>query len=162
MHFPSPPRSLLAAIALLIAASASATPTLWYDRPARETITEALPVGNGRLGALVHGGTAHERFALNEATLWTGGPYNADSPEARAALPEIRRLIFAGKYDEANELASAKFMGRPLSQSAYQPLGDLFLDFPGHERATEYRRELAGTLARRALHNAFSSVKREK
>ena len=136
--------ALIAAVVTLPSAVAAATAAsaLWYDRPARETITEALPVGNGRLGALVHGGTARERLALNEATLWTGGPYNADSPEARVALPELRRLIFAGRFDEADELASAKFMGRPLSQSAYQPLGDLLLDFPGHERATDYRREL--------------------
>lgn len=136
------PRALFVAVSLGAAVAATAAPTLWYDRPALETITEALPVGNGRLGALVHGGTARERLALNEATLWTGGPYNADIPEARAALPEIRRLIFAGKFDEANELAAAKFMGRPLAQSAYQPLGDLFLDSPGHERASDYRREL--------------------
>ncbi len=140
--FLPPRRLLLAAVALVVAAVATAEPSLWYDRPAREPITEALPVGNGRLGALVLGGTAHERLALNEATLWTGGPYNADSPEALAALPEIRRLIFAGRFAEADALAAAKFMGRPLSQSAYQPLGDLFLDFLGHENVTAYRREL--------------------
>ncbi|HLP02401.1 MAG TPA: glycoside hydrolase family 95 protein [Opitutaceae bacterium] len=140
--FPSLGCALLLAVSFAAPLLASATSVLWYDRPAREAITEALPVGNGRLGALVLGGAAHERLALNEASLWSGGPYNADSPEALAALPEIRRLIFAGRYEEANDLAAAKFMGRPLSQSAYQPLGDLLLDFPGHEAAADYRREL--------------------
>jgi alpha-L-fucosidase 2 len=136
------PRLLFAVLSLVCAGTALANPVLWYDRPAREAITEALPLGNGRIGALVLGGTAHERLALNESTLWTGGPYNADSPEALAALPEVRRLLFAGQYRAADALAEAKLMGRPLGQTAYQPLGDLLLDFPGHENATAYRREL--------------------
>jgi hypothetical protein len=71
--------------------------TLWYRQPAKEW-TEALPVGNGRLGAMVFGGPEHERLQLNENTLWSGGPYDPNNPEALAALPEARRLIFAGKY----------------------------------------------------------------
>ena len=132
----------LLSLAVCFAAGLSASPTLWYDRPAREAITEALPVGNGRLGALVLGGTAHERLALNESSLWSGGPYNPASPEALAALPEVRRLIFAGQYREADALAQAKLMGRPMGQASYQPVGDLLLDFPGHENASDYRREL--------------------
>jgi alpha-L-fucosidase 2 len=115
--------------------------TLWYRRPAQQW-TEALPVGNGRLGAMVFGGTEHERLQLNENTLWSGGPYDPDNADALAALPEARRLIFAGKYKEANDLIAQRMMGKPLRQQSYQPVGDLLLDFSGHDKATDYRREL--------------------
>ncbi len=115
--------------------------TLWYRQPAKEW-TEALPVGNGRLGAMVFGGTEHERLQLNENTLWSGGPYDPNNPEALAALPEARRLIFTGKYKEANHLIAQQMMAKPLRQQVYQPVGDLLLDFAGHEKATDYRREL--------------------
>lgn len=114
---------------------------LWYDRPAREW-TEALPVGNGRLGAMVFGGTASERLQLNEDTLYGGGPYDPNNPEALAALPEARRLIFEGRYKEADELIGAKMMARPIKQMPYQPVGDLLLKFDGHEGAADYRRAL--------------------
>ena len=104
--------------------------------------TEALPVGNGRLGAMVFGGTEHERLQLNENTLWSGGPYDPDNPNALAALPEARRLIFAGKYKEANDVVGQRMMGKPLRQQSYQPVGDLLLDFTGHDKASDYRREL--------------------
>ena len=115
--------------------------TLWYRQPAKEW-TEALPVGNGRLGAMVFGGAEHERLQLNENTLWSGGPYDPNNPEALAALPEARRLIFAGKYKEANDLIAQRMMAKPLRQQVYQPVGDLLLDFAGHDNATEYRRDL--------------------
>ena len=102
--------------------------TLWYRQPAKQW-TEALPVGNGRLGAMVFGGTEHERLQLNENTLWSGGPYDPDNPDALAALPEARRLIFAGKYKEANDLVGQRMMGKPLRQQSYQPVGDLLLGF---------------------------------
>ncbi len=116
---------------------------LWYRQPAREW-TEALPVGNGRLGAMVFGGTAHERLQLNEDTLWAGGPYNPVNPEAHAALPEVRRLIFAGRYAEAQALANAKLMAKPLTQMPYQTVGDLLMDMPNVEpgSVTGYEREL--------------------
>ncbi|MES1183627.1 MAG: glycoside hydrolase family 95 protein [Myxococcales bacterium] len=114
---------------------------LWYQNPAAEVITEALPLGNGRLGALITGGVPNERLALNEATLWSGGPYDATSPEALASLPEVRRLLFAGRYREAAELAQNKLMARPIIQASYQPLADLWLEFEGHERQG-YEREL--------------------
>jgi alpha-L-fucosidase 2 len=68
---------------------------LWYRQPASQWV-EALPIGNGRIGAMVFGGVAQERLQLNEDTLWGGGPYDPVNPEARANLPEVRRLIFAG------------------------------------------------------------------
>jgi len=133
-------------IALLFVSSAGVraaeTDVLWYDKPAQDWMKEALPIGNGRLGAMVFGGTASERIQLNEDTLWAGGPYDPSSPEALEALPEARRLIFAGKFKEAHSLIGKKMMARPLRQMPYQPVGDLLLSFPGHEAATEYRREL--------------------
>lgn len=88
---------------------------LWYEKPATQWI-EALPVGNGRLGAMVFGGAASERLQLNEDTLYAGGPYDPNNREALAALPEARRLIFEGKYEEANDLAGARMMARPIKQ----------------------------------------------
>ncbi|WP_232495754.1 glycosyl hydrolase family 95 catalytic domain-containing protein [Novosphingobium kaempferiae] len=116
---------------------------LWYRQPAKEW-TEALPVGNGRIGAMVFGGVAEERLQLNEDTLWGGGPYDPVNPQAKAALPEVRKLIFEGRYDEAQALAKEKVMARPLRQMPYQGLGDLKLTFPGlgEPEAGSYRREL--------------------
>jgi alpha-L-fucosidase 2 len=114
---------------------------LWYDKPAVQWV-EALPIGNGRLGAMVFGGTKTERLQLNEDTLYAGGPYDPSNPEALKALPEARRLIFEGKYREANDLIGAKMMARPIKQMPYEPVGDLKLEFPSHESVSEYRREL--------------------
>lgn len=114
---------------------------LWYRNPA-EAWTEALPVGNGRLGAMVFGGVARERLQLNEDTLWGGGPYDPSSPEALEALPEVRRLIFAGDYLAAQILAHDKMMARPIRQMSYQTVGDLMLTFGASSAATDYRREL--------------------
>ena len=115
--------------------------TLWYRQPAT-TWNEALPVGNGRLGAMVFGGVQKEHIQLNEETLWTGGPYNPVVKGAFAAVPEIQRLLFAGDVPRANDLFGRTMMGVPYEQMKYQSLGDLWLSFPGHEHATEYRREL--------------------
>ncbi|WP_425478661.1 glycoside hydrolase family 95 protein [Luteimonas marina] len=114
---------------------------LWYPRPATQWV-EALPLGNGRLGAMVWGGGKHERIQLNEDTLYAGGPYDPTPPDALAALPEVRRLLFAGRYAEAEALANAKMMGRPHKQMPYQPLGDLVLDFFEIAETNGYRREL--------------------
>ncbi|MFT3867830.1 MAG: glycoside hydrolase family 95 protein [Nibricoccus sp.] len=115
--------------------------TLWYERPAGQWV-EALPLGNGRLGAMVFGGIQMERLQLNEGTLWSGGPYNPANPEAKAALPEIRRLIADGRYLEAQNLIEAKFMSRPVRQTSYQTLGDVTISMAGTHGVTEYRREL--------------------
>jgi alpha-L-fucosidase 2 len=114
---------------------------LRYQRPATEWV-EALPIGNGRLGAMVFGGIHQERLQLNEDTLWAGGPYDPANPEALAALPEVRRLIAAGDYAAAQALAGKKLMARPLSQLPYQTLGDLLLTFSGSDTVQGYRREL--------------------
>ena len=114
---------------------------LWYRRPAVEW-EQALPVGNGRLGAMVFGGIVQEHLTLNEDTLWSGGPYDPTNPEALAALPQVRALIFAGKYREAHKLAEAKMMARPLWQAAYQPVGSLLLTFADVAAVENYRRDL--------------------
>lgn len=115
--------------------------TLWYSQPAQKW-TEALPIGNGYMGAMVFGGTASERIQFNEATLWRGKPHDYVRKGALEALPEIRRLIFEGKADEAGKLAKEKAISDPVRQFPYQPFGDLRLTFPGHEKATDYHREL--------------------
>jgi alpha-L-fucosidase 2 len=124
------------------AASAPVEPlSLWYRQPAREW-TEALPVGNGRLGAMVFGGVNRERLQLNEDTLWAGGPYDPVNSDAKAALPEVRRLIFAGNYAAASDLINAKVLAKPIGQMPYETVGDLFLDFPAVGAVENYRRDL--------------------
>ena len=114
---------------------------LWYRRPATQWV-EALPLGNGRLGAMVWGGAKHERIQLNEDTLYAGGPYDPTPPRALSALPEVRRLLFTGQYAEAEALANATMMASPKKQMPYQPLGDLVLDFFEVSETNGYRREL--------------------
>jgi alpha-L-fucosidase 2 len=119
---------------------------LWYEEPA-ETWTEALPVGNGRLGAMVFGRVREERIALNEANIWAGGPRSYDNPAALAALPKIRQLINEQNFQQAHELTNQKFMGRPVGQAPYQALGDLVLKFEHAGETTDYHRELDLDLA---------------
>lgn len=127
-----------------MAAPSAPDPThvLWYRQPAKAW-TEALPIGNGRLGAMVFGGMARERLQLNEDSLWAGGPYDPINPAAHEALPEVRRLIAAGRLAEAQALADRALIGTPRTQMPYQPLGDLMLSWPGQSEAvTDYHREL--------------------
>lgn len=114
---------------------------LWYERPA-EKWEQALPVGNGHLGAMVFGGTGLERIQFNEHTVWTGQPHAYHRDGAAQYLPEIRRLLWAGKQREAEQLADQQFMSDPLRQMAYQPCGDLWLEFPDHQQVEDYRRWL--------------------
>jgi alpha-L-fucosidase 2 len=140
----------------------AATPTIWYDRPAGEWV-EALPLGNGQLAAMVFGGIGTERIALNEETLWNGGPYDPANPEARAALADARALVFAGRTKEAEALIDAKMMGKPAAQMSYQPLGDLVVAQQSVDAVTEYRRELDldGALAVTRFATPFDSFRRE-
>jgi alpha-L-fucosidase 2 len=114
---------------------------LWYRQPATRWV-EALPLGNGRLGAMVWGGIEHERLQLNEDTLYAGGPYDANNTEAPSVLPQVRQLIFEGKYSQAEALANQSLMAHPLKQMPYQPLADLVLDFRDIPDISGYRREL--------------------
>jgi alpha-L-fucosidase 2 len=124
-------------------ALANASSRLWYRRPAQRWV-EALPIGNGRLGAMVFGGVIEERLQLNDDTLWSGGPKDWNNPKARSVLPEIRRAIFSGDYVAADRLA--KQMMGPFTQS-YQPLGDLTIVFEHGDVGRDYRRELDLTTA---------------
>ena len=128
--------SLLLVVPSALAAEASLQ--LRYSHPA-ERWTEALPVGNGRLGAMVFGGVAVEHLQLNEATLWSGAPRDWNNPGAKEILPQVRSAIFAGDYVKAGELC--KKMQGPYNES-YQPLGDLRLAFAGATAATAYERSL--------------------
>ena len=114
---------------------------LWYRQPARLWV-EALPVGCGRLGAMVFGGLERERIQLNEESIWEGYRHDVTNPAALKALPEVRRLLFEGKNAEATKLAGETMMGIPERVKSYQPLGDLWLEFPQIEEFEDYRREL--------------------
>ena len=113
---------------------------LWYSQPAK-TWTEALPLGNSRLGVMVFGGADNEELQLNEETIWGGGPHRNDNPKALQVLPQIRQLVFEGRYQEAQDLVSRNFE-TPRNGMPYQTIGSLMLHFPEHESATDYYRDL--------------------
>jgi alpha-L-fucosidase 2 len=115
---------------------------LWYDQPAGKTWENALPIGNGVLGAMVYGNVAKEIIKLNEHTLWSGGPYQNDVPETINNLPEIRQLIFEGKHKEAENLANKVMFGKKSSGQIFQPAGNLELSFTNQEVYQNYKREL--------------------
>ncbi len=115
--------------------------TLWYEQPATNW-NEALPLGNGRLGAMVFGGIQHERIQLNEETLWDGYAQTRHNPQAPEALGEMRHLLFDGKNKEAEALVEEKMLSIPPRVKSYQSLGDVFLDFDGLENLTHYKRAL--------------------
>jgi len=122
---------------------------LWYEKPAVQW-EEALPIGNGRLAAMVYGGTTREELQLNEETVWAGGPNNNINPQTGATIPAIRKLLAEGKYEEAQALADDKVKSLNDGMS-YQPVGNLFIEFPEHGDATQYYRDLN-------LENAVASV----
>lgn len=127
---------------------------LWYSEPG-EVWTDALPVGNGRLGAMIHGKTDNELIQFNEETLWTGQPHDYSNEGASTYLQPLRDLLFEGKQAEAHTLGNKHFMSNPIGQFCYQPMGDLHLVFPGHEKVSNYQRELD-------LNNAIAKVTYEK
>lgn len=142
---------------LIGAASAPAEPlSFWYRQPAGfnqpvgnrrqdPSWLEALPVGTGRIGAMVFGGIGRERLQLNEDTLWAGGPYDPVNTNGLAALPEVRQLVFDGKYRQAGQLIAQKvlsFPRWPASEMPYETAGDLLLNFPGAGAVENYRRDL--------------------
>jgi alpha-L-fucosidase 2 len=134
---------LSAAICFLLAAApaiAQSPPTLWYDKPA-VLWTDALPVGNGHMGAMIFGGAASERIQFNEHTVWTGEPHDYAHQGAAQSLARIRQLLWDGKQKEAEDLAMKEFMSEPLHQKAYQAFGDLLIDMPEGE-VYGYRRSL--------------------
>ncbi|MFZ2055001.1 MAG: glycoside hydrolase family 95 protein [Candidatus Aminicenantales bacterium] len=114
---------------------------LWYKHPAAKW-TEALPVGNGRLGAMVFGKTDEERIQFNEETYWSGGPYSQTVKGGYKALPQIQKLIFEGEYIKAHRLFGRHLMGYPVEQQKYQSLGNLILKFAAKDEVQDYRLEL--------------------
>lgn len=144
----------------LFAADQTVSPetTIWFDQPAT-VFTESSPMGNGRLGAMMFGGVDDERIVLNESSVWSGSPQDADRPDAYKVLPEIRKLLLEGKNPEAEALVNANFTCQgPGSGGAqygcYQVLGNLHLTFAGDTNApvTDYRRALD-------LNDAVTSLK---
>jgi alpha-L-fucosidase 2 len=120
---------------------AAAEQKLWYEQPATQW-EEALPLGNGRLGAMVYGGVPGENIQLNENTFWAGGPHNNLNPAAVKSLPEIRRLIAAGDYLAAEALAAKKITSQGSNGMPYQTAGNLHLEFPAHKNHSHYYRDL--------------------
>ncbi|MHC4642773.1 MAG: glycoside hydrolase family 95 protein, partial [Planctomycetota bacterium] len=110
---------------------------LWYNQPARKW-TEALPLGNGRLGAMVFGGTTQERIQLNEDTVWAGPPVPEDRVGAYKHIAKARKLIFEGKYSEAQRIMQSQVMGQRISPRSHQTLGDLRLQMPGESKTTTF------------------------
>lgn len=142
----------ISAFAIAVAGAMAQEHKLWYDRPAM-TWTQALAIGNGRLGGMVFGNPAVERIQLNEETIWAGQPNHSLNPRAKEALPRVRQLIAEGKYSEAQALADTDIMPGASRNSGmpYQTFGDLYISMPGHGAYTNYSRELS-------LDSALSAV----
>ncbi|MBO4716077.1 MAG: glycoside hydrolase family 95 protein, partial [Verrucomicrobia bacterium] len=152
------------AVCTLLAVQTVAEDKLWYREPVPVQIengipaedtgnwVKALPVGNGRLGGMVFGGVPMERIQLNEDSIWTGGVTDNDNPEALAHQAEIRALLLEGKYKEANDLTQRYMVckgdgsghggGSHAKYGSYQTLGDLTIQFYGHEKFSNYERDL--------------------
>ena len=114
---------------------------LWYNAPAADW-NEALPIGNGRLGAMVYGIPDKENIQLNEETLWAGGPHRNDNPDSKEILGEIRKLLFDGKYKEAHDMANGNIITKISHGMPYETVGNLRLNFDGHDKYSDYYREL--------------------
>jgi alpha-L-fucosidase 2 len=137
--------------------SAGQVHKLWYDTPA-QVWTEALPLGNGRLGAMVYGNPANEQIQLNEETIWAGRPNNNANPEAREWIPKIQKLVFEGRYREAQDMCTAHVKSATNQGMPYQPFGDLRISFPGHGRYDNYYRELSLDSARTVVRYSVDGV----
>ena len=135
---------------------------LWYDEPARQWV-EALPVGNGRLGAMVFGGPEREQIQLNEETVWAGQPNtNANPAVEPGAIDDIRKLIFDGKYRDAQDMVDARIFHKTNHGMSYQTIGDLYLDFPGHGEYADYYRDLDISDAVASVSYAVGGVKYQR
>ncbi|MEO3746646.1 glycoside hydrolase family 95 protein [Plantactinospora sp. B5E13] len=134
---------------------------LWYDEPAGTDWLRALPIGNGRLGAMVFGNVDTERLQLNEDTVWAGGPHDPSNPRGQAALAEIRRLVFANQWTQAQDLINQTMMGNPGGQLAYQTVGNLRLAFPSGG-ASQYDRQLDLTTATTSVTYVVNGVRYQR
>ncbi|GHH42602.1 glycosyl hydrolase family 95 catalytic domain-containing protein [Lentzea cavernae] len=134
---------------------------LWYDRPAGSDWLRALPVGNGRLGAMVFGNTDTERLQLNEDTVWAGGPHDYSNPRGAGSLAQIRQLVFSNQWTQAQSLIDQTMLGSPAGQLAYQPVGDLRLALPSGT-ASGYQRTLDLTTATAAVGYVMNGVRHRR
>lgn len=134
--------SVISTAALKAQKKAAANLKLWFEQPAGSVWENALPIGNGILGAMVYGNVAQETIKLNEHTLWSGSPNRNDVPETLTALNQIRQLIFDGKHKEAANLSNKVMFGKKSSGQMFQPAGNLHLQFSEHENYKNYYREL--------------------
>lgn len=155
-------KNILLALVLMvttISMNLSAQDNLWYDKPAR-LWHEALPLGNGHVGAMVYGGVAHEQLDLNEGTFWNGGPHSNNSNEALEYLPQVRQLIFDGREEEAQRLVDKHFIKGPHGMS-FLTLGSLRIAFDGIDDGAiaDYRRELDLTTATHTVSFSAGGVK---
>jgi alpha-L-fucosidase 2 len=131
--------------------------SLWYKAPA-SAWTQALPIGNGRLGAMVFGGVDAERLQLNEDTFWSGQSYTPANTKALAALPQARAYVFGGQFSTAESFINANMLGVPSKQAKFQPIGDLNLTFPVSGTVSNYRRDLNLDTAVASLTYKFAGV----
>src|SRR4030095_980726 len=131
---------------LLFVADANAqnnqTLKLWYNKPSGKVWENALPIGNGRLGAMIYGNVETETIQLNEHTLWSGSPNRNDNALALDSLAEIRKLILEGKQKQAEQLANRVIISKKSHGQMFEPAGELHLSFNGHENYSNYYREL--------------------
>jgi alpha-L-fucosidase 2 len=146
---------------------------VWHQQPAKDW-NEATPIGNGRLGAMIFGGVNSERIQLNEDSLWSGAPQDADNPRALEVLPEIRQLLFEGKYAEAQRIANRNLIcrgpgsgggrGGRIAYGSYEMLGDLKLSFEYHTNGSpvDYRRSLDLNTATAAVSYEVDGVRFER
>ncbi|PVD50201.1 glycoside hydrolase [Terrimonas sp.] len=114
---------------------------LWYTAPAQKW-TDAMPVGNGRMGGMVFGRWNHERIQLNEESIWAGSKINNNNKQSATHLPEIQKALFEGDYKKAFELSSAYMVGTPPRVRSYEPLGNLFIDYAWKSEPEQYKRSL--------------------
>jgi alpha-L-fucosidase 2 len=115
---------------------------LWYNQASGTKWENALPIGNGRLGAMIYGNVDKETIQLNEHTVWSGSPNRNDNPASLDSLAEIRKLIFEGNHKVAERLANRVIITKKSHGQMFQPVGSLHLSFPGHEKFSNYYREL--------------------
>ncbi len=136
--------ALILAITIVITAHAQDKQPLklWYNTPSGTKWENALPIGNGHLGAMIYGNPDEEIVQLNEHTVWSGSPNRNDNPEALAALPEIRKMIFEGRYKEAEQLVGKTIITTKSHGQMFQPVGNLKLRFKGHENPANLYRDL--------------------
>jgi len=132
---------LLAGVSKCFAQSGSGL-KLWYTTPSGQTWENALPIGNGRLGAMIYGNVVTETLQLNEHTLWSGGPNRNDNILALDSLQVIRKLVLEGKQKDAEKLANKVIISKKSQGQMFEPAGELHLSFNGHENYTNYYREL--------------------